>query len=114
MSDGYNWKTRARKWSRSVGPELIDKVITKVPTRYERYKWYIKYSDKWQIKRAQRMKIDNYMCKCGATENLEVHHITYKNLFDEPMIDLETLCHKCHEEKHKPLFVGGQNEKLGE
>lgn len=96
-----------------VGPELVNKVIIGETNRYKHYKWYIKYSSDWQIKRQQRMKIDNYKCvECGVTENLEVHHLSYENLFHEEMIELETVCRKCHEERHKPLLGVNTHEKL--
>ena len=46
---------------------------------------------------------DDHKCvKCGNNENLNVHHKTYKHLFDEygHLEDLETLCKECHKEEH--------------
>ena len=64
------------------------------------YKEYIK-SAAWYQKRLARLKKDKYTCqKCGDTEFLEVHHLTYDNLGDEPMEDLVCLCRACHQKVH--------------
>ena len=64
------------------------------------YKEYIK-STAWYQKRLARLKKDKYTCqKCGDTEFLEVHHLTYDNLGDEPMEDLVCLCRDCHQAIH--------------
>jgi 5-methylcytosine-specific restriction endonuclease McrA len=34
---------------------------------------------------------------CGGTSDLEVHHLTYARMTREPLSDLITLCHPCHE-----------------
>ena len=61
------------------------------------YKQYLQ-SPKWQEKRSERLKLDNYKCqRCGRPFDLEIHHITYRNIFDEDVSsDLITLCNKCH------------------
>ena len=64
------------------------------------YKEYIK-STAWHQKRLARLKKDKYTCqKCGDTEFLEVHHLTYDNLGDEPMENLICLCRACHQAIH--------------
>jgi 5-methylcytosine-specific restriction endonuclease McrA len=41
---------------------------------------------------------DNHRCiACGRTSDLEVHHLTYARMGREPLSDLITLCHPCHE-----------------
>ena len=59
-------------------------------------------SDEWRNRRACRAYMDGHRClKCGSTENLETHHVTYERLFRERMRDLITLCHKCHDKYHR-------------
>lgn len=59
--------------------------------------------DYWQTVRKVILERDNYTCQhCGATRNLQVHHLTYEHhgrehLFPE---DLLTLCRSCHEQVH--------------
>lgn len=63
------------------------------------YKQYLK-SPEWQKKRSERLKLDDYKCqRCGRPFDLEVHHITYRNIFNEDIAsDLITLCSKCRRE----------------
>ena len=64
---------------------------------YQRYLDYIE-SPKWRAKRQRVLSRDGHECQvCTAAERLEVHHKTYDNLFHEPLDDLITLCHDCHE-----------------
>jgi 5-methylcytosine-specific restriction endonuclease McrA len=71
------------------------------------YQVYIK-SEAWRKKRLKRLKMDGFCCqfkvgrfKCGAKTNLEVHHLSYKNLGNERFKELITLCHKHHEQVHR-------------
>jgi cytochrome c len=36
----------------------------------------------------------------NENNRLEIHHKTYKNIFNEKMEDLELLCHSCHQQEH--------------
>ena len=53
------------------------------------------------------LKMDDFKCqfkvgrfKCGCKTNLEVHHLSYKNLGNERFKELITLCHRHHEIIH--------------
>lgn len=64
------------------------------------YKEYLE-SNKWKEFREKVLKRDNYKCtKCGNTNELCIHHITYDNFGNENLEDVVTLCSKCHEEIH--------------
>jgi hypothetical protein len=64
------------------------------------YNEYIK-SPAWAAKRRQVLIRDNYRCfDCGTSTRLQVHHITYKHLGNEPLEDLITLCTDCHTQRH--------------
>lgn len=67
----------------------------------EKYNKYLK-SKKWNGKRISVLKRDNYTCRdCGTKKALlDVHHITYDNIFCERLSDLKTLCRKCHNIEH--------------
>ena len=68
--------------------------------------WYNKRASymrslQWKEKRLKRLEIDNYSCVvCGAQHRLELHHLTYDNLFDEELDDLRTLCRDHHQLQH--------------
>ena len=67
---------------------------------WDRYTEYLK-SPEWQIKRRNVLVRDANVCKAileGCTRRAtEVHHKTYEHVFDEPLWDLESVCHNCHE-----------------
>ena len=57
----------------------------------------------WKRIRYRRMKLDNFQCqKCFSGINIEVHHISYPEVWGlESMSDLITLCRSCHEKVHE-------------
>ena len=71
---------------------------------YERiHSLYYRYlhSEDWKWKKAKALKRAEYRCSlCGTGKNLEVHHITYKNLFNEDDDDLLAVCENCHKKIH--------------
>lgn len=68
--------------------------------RKKQYQDYLK-SNEWA-----QLKIDlfNYRgrsCEiCGVNYSLQVHHLTYENIFNEEPEDLIILCKKCHQKQH--------------
>lgn len=56
-------------------------------------------SEEWQAKRLARQTLDGNRCRiCNSNEQLEVHHRSYKRIFNEDVDDdLTTLCYRCHE-----------------
>jgi hypothetical protein len=82
------------KWSRKKKPK-----VKKKPKYYE----YIK-SAAWKRKRQAAIKHHGICCKvCGTSQNIGVHHLTYKNLGNEKMEDLTILCWEHHSEHHLDL-----------
>lgn len=62
------------------------------------YREYL-HSPAWRRTRARRIALDSGACvKCGTTQHLEVHHLTYRRLGWEKMPDLRTLCRWCHQQ----------------
>lgn len=43
--------------------------------------------------------------RCGSKHKLQVHHLTYKNIYNENPEDLEVLCAKCHMQEHGLIKV---------
>lgn len=85
--------------------ELLDKKRAEKVRSSKEYEEYIK-SNEWQETRQRIFKRDNYRCvKCGASKNLQVHHITYENMGEEKDADLVTLCEKCHNGTHNPTTL---------
>jgi len=58
-------------------------------------------STEWGILRAAAFDRDNHTCQsCGATTQLECHHITYERLTQERLSDVVTICRNCHQKIH--------------
>jgi len=62
----------------------------------EEYRTYL-LSDEWKLKRREVIKRAGGRCQtCNSLGKLEVHHRTYKDIFNEKLEDLIALCPKCH------------------
>ena len=69
-----------------------------------KYKNYLK-SPKWKAIREKLFSIRGRKCeRCENTTSLQVHHKTYKRLYNEKLSDLEILCLSCHELEHGRSF----------
>lgn len=67
------------------------------------YETYIN-SSAWASKRKLVLARDDYTCVRCQKRRLRgqhVHHLTYRNLGNEPLGDLVTLCEDCHTREHK-------------
>jgi len=66
-----------------------------------KYQVYL-LSDEWKETKEKAYKFHGPRCmKCRAETNLQVHHATYENIYDEKLSDLVILCETCHELLHK-------------
>ena len=87
--------------------------ITKglIPTRPLQmiYTEYLKTTD-WQEKRQNKLSrksVNRKRCSiCASKNNLDVHHLNYKNLVDVEQSDLRILCRICHDIAHKLMKEG--------
>ena len=70
----------------------------------KRYKKYLDSED-WKKKRA--LKNPKRCGICASTNNLNVHHLNYRNWTDVKPSDLRVLCNRCHALCHE-LMNGGQ------
>lgn len=67
----------------------------------ELYKAYLR-TPEWKAVRMEVLHLRNHKCeRCNSTYRLEVHHKTYRHIFNESPNDLEVLCHSCHKNHHK-------------
>ena len=81
--------------SDAVGAKVLGKEAR------ERYRRYLQ-SDAWKAKRKSVLQAAGFRCRrCGAPAT-EVHHETYKRIYNERLSDLTALCSKCHEAAHLP------------
>ncbi len=66
-------------------------------------KHYIKYinSNEWKEKRIKILEDRLYKCeRCSSTTHLQIHHWSYKHLWNEKDNELFCLCKICHKEFH--------------
>jgi hypothetical protein len=75
---------------------------------WDLYNAYL-FSSQWENTRQARLMMDSYRCQmrlsgCTYDEHLQVHHESYDNIGDEPMDDLLTVCHNCHQLIHGREF----------
>ena len=59
------------------------------------YQGYLKSED-WLTKKYLKKLRTNRCAICNATENLDIHHLNYRNLVDVQLSDLRVLCRRCH------------------
>lgn len=65
-----------------------------------KYQTYL-YSKKWKVKRRKVLSRAKYKCeRCKKRQATQVHHLTYKRIFNEKLSDLMAVCAKCHMEIH--------------
>jgi 5-methylcytosine-specific restriction endonuclease McrA len=73
--------------------------------RFIRQEAYAKYleSDHWKDLRRRKLAESGYQCRCGAREDLQVHHKCYRDSwYDTELFELEVLCRPCHQLEHTP------------
>lgn len=68
---------------------------------WDRYDDYIENSPKWQNIRQKVLERDNGKCQgCLINKATQVHHLTYKNVCNEFMFELISICEICHNRYH--------------
>jgi len=71
-----------------------------VSNKKDKYHKYLR-SEEWAKIKTDLIILNDGKCEeCGSRKNLQVHHLTYKNLFHEEPGDLVLLCGKCHMAVH--------------
>jgi len=111
---------RARGWIQGLKRRHQSKKDRKKQRRLEResrlkasqkrpnYLDYIN-SKAWRRKKARYYKKHGKICQiCGSDKYVELHHLTYKRLGQEPDEDLQALCKGCHQNTHegyKPWII---------
>lgn len=84
------------------------------PKRLTHKEKYIEYinSEKWNLKKLDCLSNPYYgrpyeCFLCRKNGALQVHHLSYKHLFNENDDELIILCKKCHKEMH---FYSGKKD----
>lgn len=93
----------ARQGLMSARQHYFDVAEARNLKRTERQAIYAEYlqSDHWGETRDRLIASAGHRCqRCGASEHLQVHHLTYVNLGNESDEDLQVLCRRCHAVEH--------------
>jgi uncharacterized protein YlaI len=78
------------------------KIRGKDGTEYPDYATYLQSSE-WRRFRQERIDKDHHRCViCGSRDNLNVHHLNYKVMYEVDW--LVTLCRDCHSRLHKEIL----------
>lgn len=73
-------------------------------SRYYKYLVYL-LSDEWKAKRHLVLERDMNLCQhCKQKPAVDIHHLTYEHLFNEPIEDLLALCPTCHSKVHSKVL----------
>ncbi len=79
--------------------DILNNAPKKVKDKFE-YLSYLQSDDWRRISSNLKVKRGLKCEQCGSDKNLQTHHKTYDNLYDEAEEDLEVLCKSCHDGVH--------------
>ena len=82
----------------------VDRLFGRTGSRRWRRVEYREYrlSTAWKIKRGIVLDLDEWTCrKCNCAAATQVHHLSYRSVFHEPLRDLISLCEDCHSRCHR-------------
>lgn len=91
-------KERHKEWVRN-NRKRINKAVLKHYYNGNKEKFTIRHYDTYHIK---KYKLKDNCEECGATTDLERHHITYEKKGDSI---LQTLCRTCHRKIHRKGLI---------
>jgi len=64
---------------------------------WTRYNAYLQ-SPEWKARRWKVLDRDNHTCQaCLEHHATQVHHLTYRHAFNEPLFELVSICSTCHD-----------------
>jgi nitrate/TMAO reductase-like tetraheme cytochrome c subunit len=88
------------------GNEIYDGIKYSNYKNSNRYKYHqYLLSDDWKEKRKLVMERDSNICQfCRILPAVDVHHLHYDNLFNEPLEDLRGVCLDCHRLIHHKSY----------
>ena len=71
--------------------------------KFKSYQDYL-ISEDWKRLRNLKLKQADNKCQlCNSADNLQIHHRTYKRVYEEDLNDLTVLCSYCHYRFHEKL-----------
>ena len=91
---------------KTEGNEIYEGIKHSNYKNSNRYKYHqYLLSDDWKEKRKLVLERDNNICQfCRILTAVDVHHLHYGNLFNEPLEDLRCVCPDCHRLIHNKSY----------
>ena len=92
-----------RQWSAQNGPVTVVQVGNwrHHPKLTDEYREYMA-SERWTLTKVTYFAAEGHTCLgCKASNNIDLHHLTYRHFQNEWWTDLIPLCRPCHERVHR-------------
>lgn len=97
---GFYKKFKTKKKRKAKAKKRTKKKVELQSEFKKRYYAYLK-SDEWNTIKLDLYRERGKSCeRCGVGKNIQVHHLTYVNVFREHPNDLVLLCGRCHKKEH--------------
>lgn len=94
---------RREKWLNRIHKKELPRNHVNDKRKYYRQE-YLK-SEHWRLLKQQALLRYNSCGICG-NHSVDVHHVSYRNLYDVTLEDLRTVCRRCHSEIHRLIENG--------
>jgi 5-methylcytosine-specific restriction endonuclease McrA len=95
----YYYEVRSRLQKKANKKKKKSKIKPKYLKKYHRY---LRSSKEWATIKIELYASRGKKCEvCYSTYKLQVHHRTYKNIYNEEPSELVILCDVCHKKAHK-------------
>lgn len=101
-----------REWEQRQADYRREAQERRQQQRHE-YMLYLQ-SPEWAARRRSVLERASWTCEaCRNARATEVHHITYRHIFNEPLFELVAVCFECHEkitamDQAARVAVGGE------
>lgn len=93
-----NKKRKRERWLDRVHKQELPPNHVNDKRNYYRRE-YLK-SEHWRELKRRKLNAQPFCEECGTNRTLDVHHLSYRNLYDVGLNDLQVLCRFCHCKEH--------------
>jgi 5-methylcytosine-specific restriction endonuclease McrA len=97
-----------KRTSQTLGASISFHTKPPVSDRRRYYREEYLKSEHWAELKAAKLVVNSSCERCVSPQNLDVHHLRYRSLYDVLLTDLMTLCRRCHDQEHDMLEVRQQ------
>lgn len=98
-----HWRQRVQEHTHAQVQERERQQQERTTEWWQQYTAYLE-TTAWQLKRQAVLTRANNWCEgCGKRQATQVHHTTYKHVFDEFLFELVAVCEFCHRRIHPEM-----------